>query len=330
MFISEKKSASQAGELNPIPPGKRPFDIVHIYHLGPFVTTPRKNNYVLSLIDNLTKYAYIRPVEDVKANTTVRKVEEFILRFSAPRRLVTDKGTSFTSQKFQALCEKYKMKHTLNSSRHPQANGLIERLNQTILPLIKCSFDEDEEDKWDLKLGKIESGLKSTVIIATGKTPYEALYGYLPRFEDCGTKDLTEQCEKYRLPVEVQDKIIVNIGKKQTEYKDRYVARRLKNVKFQCEDIVFIKRDPIATGSSTKLQKSFDGPLVVVGIEPSGTYRVKKLNISHDKGFETTTHVSELKIWKRYQGSDSEHESEEEKGNEKVDEVREKIDHLCR
>ena len=203
----------------------------------------------------------------MKANTTVRKVEEFILSFGAPRRLITDRGTSFTSQNFQALCEKYKIKHALNSSRHPQANGLIERLNQTVLPLMKCSIDENEEDNWDLKLGKLEREFNSTVSIATRKTPYEVLYGYLPRFEDCGKRDVTEQCEKYRLPVEVQDEIRVNIEKTQSEYKDRYDARRLKNVKFQCGDIVFIKRNSIATGSSTKLQKSFDDPLVVVGIE---------------------------------------------------------------
>ena len=220
----------QAGALNPIPAGKRPFEIVHVDHLGPFVPTERKNKYVFGLIDNLTKYAYIRPVKDVKTNTTVKMMEEFILTFGAPKRIVSDRGTSFTSQNFQALCKKYQIKHTSNSSRHPQANGLIERLNQAILPLMKCSVGEDEVENWDLNLRKIERDLNSTVSVATRKTPYEALYGYLPRFEDCGTRAVTERCENYRLPVEVQGEIRENIEKAQTKYKTRYDSKRLKRM----------------------------------------------------------------------------------------------------
>ena len=73
-----------------------------------------------------------------------------------------------------------------------------------------------------------------------------------------------------------------------------------------------MSRKPTATGESTKLQKCYGEPLEIVGIEPSDTYRVRRLNRS-ERAFETTAHVSQLKIWTGNQTSDTESDSGEEK-----------------
>lgn len=78
---------------------------------------------------------------------------------------------------------------------------------------MKCWVSEGEEINWDLKLRKIERYVNSSVSAATGKTPYEALYGYLLRFEDFRTRDVTQRGNRYPLPVEVQDEIRDNIEK---------------------------------------------------------------------------------------------------------------------
>lgn len=144
--------------------GRQPFDVVHIDHLGPFPTTGRKNKYVLGLIDNLTKYAVLMAVKNVSARETVKMCERYISQFTAPKRFVTDRGTCFTSQDFQKLCTDYEIKHTLNSSRHPKANGLIERLNQTVLPIMQMAVDSPEQNNWDLKLIKIQNDRSSIFV----------------------------------------------------------------------------------------------------------------------------------------------------------------------
>lgn len=58
-----------------------------------------------------------------------------------------------------------------------------------------------------------------------------------------------------------------------------------------------MKRNPVATGHSTKLQSVYSGPLVIVGVGTSDTYHVKKLNECNDRNFVTTAHVSQLKIF---------------------------------
>ncbi|KAK9712135.1 Integrase core domain [Popillia japonica] len=113
-------------------------------HLGPFITTRGGKQYILVLCDNLTRFVSSQAVRTTKTEpnvkkievfiqrfgapesvVTVKKIEVFIQRFGAPESVVTDRGTCFTSKKFENFCKEYGIRHTLNSSRHPQANGLV-------------------------------------------------------------------------------------------------------------------------------------------------------------------------------------------------------------
>lgn len=318
-ILMKNRSGKSVGELHPIPPGNRPFEIVNADHLGPFVTTPRQNKYVLAIIDNLTKYVHIVPVRNVSERITSKKVQDFFERFGAARRIITDRGTCFTAKGFQDMCQKFGVKHTLNSSRHPQANGLVERLNQTLLPSMRCAVSNEEQNDWDTKLKKIERDINSSVCKSTGKTPFEALYGYLPRFEDGELRDLTINREKYTLPTEIQSEVRENIVKAQGKYKLQYDKNKFSNVHYEIGDIVFVKGNSTATGQSTKLQPLFNGPMVIVQKLPSDTYVIKKLNRNNDRGFSTTAHVSQIKIGKGQNiTDDSDYESENESVKESV------------
>lgn len=97
-----------------------------------------------------------------------------------PDRIISDRGTCFTSNAFREFCEARGIKHTLNSSRHPQANGQVKRANRTIIPIL--SMSTEDHNKWDSKIGEIERHLNSAYNESTTKTPYEALHGYQPKF----------------------------------------------------------------------------------------------------------------------------------------------------
>ena len=60
-ILAKNKAGKKKGELHPIPPGRRPFQIVHCDYLGPFPTIPLGNQYVIGLIDNLTRFASLKP-----------------------------------------------------------------------------------------------------------------------------------------------------------------------------------------------------------------------------------------------------------------------------
>ena len=59
-------------------------------------------------------------------------VEGLFLRNGPTLKVVTDNGANFTSKKFQALMEKYGVKHARCSPHHHQGNGAAEKSVDTL------------------------------------------------------------------------------------------------------------------------------------------------------------------------------------------------------
>ena len=137
-ILAKKKADASEGELHPIAPERRPFDIIHTDHLGQFPTSSKGKRYVLGIIDNLTKFISVLPVKSTHAEVTVKDFDNFVNNYGAPNRIISDRETSFTAHVFQEFCFRYAVKNSLNSSRHPRANGLIERLNGTLLTALRA------------------------------------------------------------------------------------------------------------------------------------------------------------------------------------------------
>lgn len=114
--------------------GHSPFSLIHIDHVGPFVTTMTQNRYILVIIDTLTKFVNLYAVRDMKLKNVIEALEEFVLNYGALERTIFDRGTCFTSNLYQEFCERYGIKFTFNSPRHPQANRIVERTNFNLIP----------------------------------------------------------------------------------------------------------------------------------------------------------------------------------------------------
>ncbi|XP_025420854.1 uncharacterized protein K02A2.6-like [Sipha flava] len=144
----------QPGELNPIEPGKRPFETVNLDHVGPFVKSTKGNRYILVLIDNLTKFVKLYPVRSCGTEGMTNSLRQFILTYGSPKRVISDRGTAFTSRAFGNFCSQHGIKPILNSVRHPQSNGQVERVNSTLIPVLQANMECD--NKWDKLLLEAE------------------------------------------------------------------------------------------------------------------------------------------------------------------------------
>lgn len=95
------------------------------------------------LVDNLTKYVCLFPATDTSTVGTLFAMDEFINKFGLPRKLITDRGTYFTSRRFENYCESHGVTHILNSTRRPQANSQVERINSTTLAMLISQAEEE-------------------------------------------------------------------------------------------------------------------------------------------------------------------------------------------
>jgi hypothetical protein len=199
-------TGKQPGLLHPIPKFDVPMHTLHIDHLGPFVLSSRRNDYLVVAIDGFTKFAFLKAVRNTKVGPVRKCLDDIFNLFGVARQIVCDRGSSFTSKCFNGYCERINMKVNYNATATPRANGQAERYNRTILNAL--STWTDNERKWDENVQGIQWGLNTSVnkttgirlpmnycwvtnlakLITntsvnktTGKTPYELLLGYQPR-----------------------------------------------------------------------------------------------------------------------------------------------------
>ena len=135
-----------------------PLDLLHVDFTSIETTmeldkSPRVAN-VLVFQDHFTKHvlAYVTPDQTAK---TIAKFlyGGYISIFGAPARLLSDRGTSFTSSIIEELCKILGIKRLQTMPYHPQTNGLVERSHQMIMCMIG-KLGEDKKADWPSHLAE--------------------------------------------------------------------------------------------------------------------------------------------------------------------------------
>jgi len=147
----------------------------------------------------------------------------------------------------------------LNSTRYPQANGQIERVNRAILPLLNLSTID--QCNWDTKMRKVDRHLNLAIYKTTSKTPCEALYGYQSRYQgralhyywaEPKTKGQNRRNNMPRYVNQYSRYYVKNIWNFNTIDDTTMVYR----VHFDIGEVVFMLRQPVPR-QSTKLQSKY-------------------------------------------------------------------------
>ena len=100
----------------------------------------------------------------------------YISIFGALARLLSDRGTSFTSSIIKELCEILGIQQLQTMPYHPQTNGLVERLHQMIMCMIG-KLGEDKKADWPSHLAEIVHAYNATRSIVTGYSPHYLMFG---------------------------------------------------------------------------------------------------------------------------------------------------------
>ena len=126
---------SQHAPLGTITAGY-PMQIVAADLLGPLPESENGNSYILVVADYFTRWMEAFALPNQEATTVANKlVDEVFLRFSVPEQLHTDQGRQFESQLLHEVCKLLNIHKTRTTPYHPQSDGLVERLNRTLLSM---------------------------------------------------------------------------------------------------------------------------------------------------------------------------------------------------
>jgi hypothetical protein len=93
--------------------------------------------HLLVAVDKFTKWVEAKPIKKLDGHTATRFLREIIYRYGYMHSIITDNGTNFAKGEMAEFCRENGIRLDLASVAHPESNGQVERMNQSILHGLK-------------------------------------------------------------------------------------------------------------------------------------------------------------------------------------------------
>ncbi|GJX50811.1 reverse transcriptase domain-containing protein [Tanacetum coccineum] len=145
--------------------------------LGPLPQAARKLKFVIVAIDYFTKWIKAKPLARIIGKDMKKFVwDNIVCRFGLPQIIVTDNRTPFVNNPFKGWCESLNIKQMNTAVAHPQANGLVERANKSLIEGIKARLGR-ERAGWVDELPNVLWSHRTSLKQSNGETPFSLTYG---------------------------------------------------------------------------------------------------------------------------------------------------------
>ena len=136
--------------------------------------------YILLVVDHFTRFAQGYPTRNKTARTAAKILfEDYITRFGIPSRILHDQGREFENKLFHFLEQHYGIDRARTTPYHPQTNGLVERMNSTLLNMMR-TLPEHKKRRWPEEVNLLLFAYNSTKHTSTNHTPHFLMFGREP------------------------------------------------------------------------------------------------------------------------------------------------------
>jgi transposase InsO family protein/adenylate kinase family enzyme len=165
----------------------RKLELIHSDLCGPMhVPSANGNKYIMTFIDDYTRMCWVYLLKDKsQAFETFKNFHVWIQNEAQSRigSLRTDNGREYTSNEFESYLRQHGIKHQTTVPYNPQQNGVVERMNMTLLNMVRSMmfFKNVKLMFWDdavLCAVYVKNRCPSHAL--KNKTPYEMWYGHIP------------------------------------------------------------------------------------------------------------------------------------------------------
>ena len=295
----DKGTPSKKAPLLPIATGE-PWSALHCDIVGPFPRTDAGNRYVVVFIERLTSWIEAFPLASCESHAIAEiLLHEIIFRYGIPRYFVTDQGSNFLSHLMAEVCTMLNIKKINTTPYHPQANGIVERLNGTLVKGISHYCSSRQTD-WDEYLPSVLFAYRTSMNASRKDSPYYLMFGReatLPTdLQFNPGRKLSPQVEDHRARIVSQVQVaqrLARVNLRKSQRKDKhYYDKKASNVSFQVGDEVWLHNKAKKKGLSPKLMAKWLGPFRITKKLSEVNYELTDLL---NKRKPTAVHVNRLK-----------------------------------
>jgi hypothetical protein len=135
------------------------------------------SNWVI--VDRLIKVAHFIPVKTTYSGPRLADLymSRIVCLHGVPKKIVSDRGTQFTSKFWERLHETLDTQLRFSSAYHPQTDGQTERVNQILEDMLRgCVLQYGRS--WDKSLSYVEFSYNNSYQESLKMVPFEILYGH--------------------------------------------------------------------------------------------------------------------------------------------------------
>jgi transposase InsO family protein len=296
----KREPVTKKGRLQKMTVGM-PWERVGVDITGPHPKSRNGYVYILTLTDYFTKWADAFPIRNQEASTVAKILMDRVFSYMGmPLQILTDRGSNFESQLFNELLRYYGIDHVRTTAYKPSTNGQVERFHRTLNSILAKVVSENQRD-WDLHLPYAVAAYRATIHEATGYSPnflvlgrevavpLDIVMGQPPNSDRSLNVD---EFVQRRLDAERTAYGIVREQLKRTaERQKHYYDLRVKEMKYQPGDLVWLWKSRRKTGRKTKWERFYTGPYQVLECLGPVNYRIRRSS----RAAPIVVHVDKLK-----------------------------------
>ena len=244
-------------------PVGRPWQMVAIDILEVPLSN-RNNRYLLVVQDYFTKWPEAIPIPDQTAARITKEMVKLFCMYGIPDIVHSDQGRNFESTIFRQTLAAFGTKKSHTTAYHPEGDGMVERLNRSLLQLLRTYAQR--QDDWEKHLPLVLYAYRTSTHSSTGTSPFQLMYGRQPKsctFSSFTGYDALQYQETLQAKLaELQDLVEAHIVESAKRHKGAYDQKSAER-RFKTGDLVWLsiptagKLDPRWEGKwKVKIMKS--------------------------------------------------------------------------
>ena len=147
--------------------------------------------------DYFSKWPFAKAMPDQKVERIVQILrDEVFTLVGPPQKLRSDQERNLKGRILADLCKAFGIKKSHTTPYHPMGDGLVKRMNRSLLTLTRSQVERDNQ--WEKHLHLLLFMYRTTRHASTGLSPYDILFGsnppsqWLPNLQDTV---LVDQCD---------------------------------------------------------------------------------------------------------------------------------------
>lgn len=130
---------------------------------------------ILVVVDVFTGFIWLRTLREQGASSVAKELFDIFCDFGFPRIVQSDNGREFVNSVLQTTCRLFGVNQRLISKYHPQADGKVERVNQTVKTTIVKYFN-NKPAQWPFYVRFVQLCYNMKIAELTQSTPMSLMF----------------------------------------------------------------------------------------------------------------------------------------------------------